>query len=68
MVIKNDTLSLKEMKYLVFDRIVISPRPGHSNNPTDFSIYKEFITYFQWIPILVVCLIHQGIKSIFGYR
>ncbi|GGN06655.1 hypothetical protein GCM10010967_47410 [Dyadobacter beijingensis] len=67
-VVKNDSLSLEEIKYLEFDNIVISPGPGHPDKQEDFGVCRELMNYFSDVPILGVCLGHQGMGSVFGLK
>jgi para-aminobenzoate synthetase len=67
-VIKNDSLSLEEIKYLEFDNIIISPGLGHPDKPDDFGVSRELMNYFNNVPILGVCLGHQGMGSVFGLK
>lgn len=47
--------------------IIISPGPGTVNNPDDFGICEKTIQHFmEKIPLLGVCLGHQGIIKTFG--
>lgn len=43
-----------------FDNVVISPGPGSPDNSTDFGICAEVVASAQ-IPVLGICLGHQGI-------
>jgi len=61
---RNDAISLGEVESMKPDRIVISPGPGR---PEDAGITVDVIR--QWgrrIPVLGVCLGHQGIGHAFG--
>lgn len=66
-VIRNDEMDLSEIKDLNPDRIIISPGPGNPTNHRDFGVCNSVIkTLGKNIPILGVCLGHQGIFSTFG--
>jgi anthranilate synthase/aminodeoxychorismate synthase-like glutamine amidotransferase len=61
---RNDEISLGEVEAMQPDRIVISPGPGR---PEDAGITVEVIRRFgHRIPLLGVCLGHQGIGHAFG--
>ena len=63
-VFRNDKISIKDIKRLNPDNIVISPGPGR---PEDAGISKDVINEFKnQISILGVCLGHQCIGKIFG--
>lgn len=62
-VIRNNEINLETaMKY---DKIVISPGPGNPTNKKDFGTCNDIIANAK-VPILGVCLGHQGIISTFG--
>lgn len=66
-VIRNDELNLSQIKDLNPHRIIISPGPGNPINERDFGICKDVIENLgRKIPVLGVCLGHQGIFSTFG--
>jgi anthranilate synthase component 2 len=69
LVFRNDQLSFEDFHALRPDRIVISPGPGNPENPQYFGICRRVILEMgPQIPILGVCLGHQGIVSAFGGR
>jgi len=67
LVIRNDEMSWEAVQKLSFDNIVISPGPGHPKNSRDFGICKAAIEQAK-VPVLGVCLGHQGIAQAFGGR
>ena len=62
-VIRNDALTVEEIKELNPSHIVISPGPG---TPKDAGIIEDVIRNIDNIPILGVCLGHQAICEVFG--
>jgi len=63
-VFRNDAISIKQIKRLKPERIIISPGPG---TPEEAGISMETIQNFAGeIPILGVCLGHQCIGQVFG--
>jgi len=66
-VIRNDKITIKEIKEKNYDAIVISPGPGTPEDKRYFGICKDVILKLgPEIPILGVCLGHQGIIDCFG--
>jgi len=58
---------LEDNNYSEFDSIVLSPGPGSVINPDDFGICRDVILRSP-LPVLGVCLGHQGIAHAFGGR
>jgi anthranilate synthase component II len=64
---RNDKITIDEIKQLQPDSIIISPGPGNPTNKKDFGICMDVIQEFKGkVPILGVCLGHQGIFATFG--
>ena len=66
-VIENDRLDRLTRQLHDFDNVVISPGPGHPENQKDFGVCHELLTTLD-IPVLGVCLGHQGIAHVFGSK
>ncbi|AXK33729.1 aminodeoxychorismate synthase component I [Streptomyces armeniacus] len=66
-VIRNDDPSWHPRMLKEFDSILISPGPGSPDRPEDFGICREIIDGGE-LPVLGVCLGHQGIAHSFGAR
>ena len=63
-VVRNDKISINEIKELAPERIVISPGPG---KPSEAGLCIEIIKrFYTTIPILGICLGHQAIYEAFG--
>lgn len=66
-VLRNDKITIKSIKGIDPDAIVISPGPGHPADKKYFGICTDIIAKLgPRIPILGVCLGHQGIVHAFG--
>ncbi len=63
-VIRNDEPRWRQEHLDAFDNVVISPGPGTPGVPADFGICRDVISSGR-IPLLGVCLGHQGI-AMFG--
>ena len=65
-VVRNDMISVDEIRARGYDGIIISPGPGL---PQDAGITEEVIRELGGtLPILGVCLGHQAIGEVFGGR
>jgi anthranilate synthase component 2 len=66
-VVRNDKISIEDIKQKNYDAIIISPGPGTPAEKKYFGICSDVITKLgPTIPILGVCLGHQGIIQCFG--
>lgn len=65
-VVRNDELTVTEIEELKPTHIILSPGPGY---PKDAGVCEDLVRYLQGkIPILGVCLGHQGICEVYGSR
>ena len=65
-VIRNDELTIEEIKALHPQKIILSPGPA---TPDDAGITLEVIKAFgDTIPILGICLGHQSIAQVYGAK
>ena len=63
-VIRNDEMTVEQIRELAPERIILSPGPGR---PADAGICEEVVRQFAGsIPILGICLGHQAICEVFG--
>ncbi len=66
-VIRNDKISLEQIKQNNYDAIIISPGPGTPSDRKYFGVCSDVIKDMgSTTPILGVCLGHQGIIEAFG--
>ena len=66
-VLRNDKITINSIKGIDPDAIVISPGPGHPADKKYFGICTDIIARLgPRMPILGVCLGHQGIVHAFG--
>lgn len=66
-VIRNDQITIPEIRQNNYDGIIISPGPGTPDDEKYFGICSKVIKELGPVmPILGVCLGHQGIISVFG--
>jgi para-aminobenzoate synthetase len=59
-VMRNDAPEGADLDLRAFDNVVISPGPGHPCNSSDFGFSRRIVAE-SGIPVLGVCLGHQGI-------
>jgi anthranilate synthase component 2 len=66
-VIRNDKITISQIKEKNYDAIIISPGPGTPEEKKYFGVCSEVIADMgSSTPILGVCLGHQGIIAAFG--
>jgi anthranilate synthase component II len=66
-VLRNDSITLQDVRNMDPDAIVISPGPGHPADKRYFGVCTDIITEIgPSVPVLGVCLGHQGIVHAFG--
>ena len=66
-VVRNDKITISEIKQKNYDGIIISPGPGTPDDKKYFGVCSDVIKDMgSTVPILGVCLGHQGIISSFG--
>ena len=66
-VIRNDKITLEQIKQNKYDAIIISPGPGTPEDRKYFGVCSDVIKDMgSTTPILGVCLGHQGIIHAFG--
>lgn len=64
-VIRNDDPTWDPSRLAEFDNVVLSPGPGNPTRAADFGICREIIEGTD-IPLLGVCLGHQGVALLHG--
>jgi anthranilate synthase/aminodeoxychorismate synthase-like glutamine amidotransferase len=68
-VFRNDRVTIEEVNDLAPTHLVISPGPGNPENPAYFGICRRLLLEFgARVPVLGVCLGHQGIGAAYGGR
>lgn len=67
LVYRNNKITIKDIKRMQIDAIIISPGPGNPEDEKYFGICNNIIKILgKEIPVLGICLGHQGIVSAFG--
>jgi para-aminobenzoate synthetase len=64
-VIRNDEPTFRLDDLREFDNVLVSPGPGHPARSADFGVCRDVIRSTE-IPLLGVCLGHQGIGHLWG--
>ncbi|HEY3823709.1 MAG TPA: aminodeoxychorismate synthase component I [Bryobacteraceae bacterium] len=64
-VVRNDEMAWDDIRRLEFSSVIISPGPGRPDRARDFGVSRDVILNAT-VPVLGVCLGHQGIACLFG--
>jgi anthranilate synthase component 2 len=64
-VVRNDAIDLAGVRALAPSRVVLSPGPGHPDDPRRVGVCRAIVRALD-VPVLGVCLGHQVIVSAFG--
>jgi anthranilate synthase component 2 len=68
-VVRSNTITFEGIVALRPERVVLSPGPGHPAVPRDFGVSAELLARLDpRVPVLGVCLGHQGIAHQLGGR
>lgn len=66
-VVRNDELTLAEIKERKYDKIIVSPGPGNPSDKSYFGVCSEVLLQLgKVMPVMGVCLGMQGIAHYFG--
>ena len=66
---RNDVITMRGIKKIQPDAVILSPGPGNPEDPKYFGVCDKVIKDLgPKMPVLGVCLGHQGIASAFGGR
>jgi anthranilate synthase component 2 len=67
-VIRNDAITMADVRRMAPSRIVLSPGPGRPDDPARIGVCAPILTEDHDIPVLGVCLGHQAIVCAEGGR
>jgi anthranilate synthase/aminodeoxychorismate synthase-like glutamine amidotransferase len=67
-VVRNDEVTIDDVRALAPSRIVLSPGPGDPTDPRRVGVCRAILDELENIPVLGVCLGHQAIVCAFGGR
>ncbi len=66
-VLRNDEMTIREVREAGYDKIIISPGPGSPDDPAYFGVCADVLTTLgKTTPVLGVCLGMQGMATCFG--
>ena len=65
LVVRNDAAPWETLRRLPYDNIVLSPGPGRPGRRDDFGVCRDALLETE-VPLLGVCLGHQGLCHAFG--
>ncbi|PKA22376.1 anthranilate/aminodeoxychorismate synthase component II, partial [Leptospira sp. mixed culture ATI2-C-A1] len=66
-VIRNDEKPFEWIKSANYDKIIISPGPGHPADPAYFGVSADILKELgKTTPVLGICLGMQGMATVFG--
>jgi anthranilate synthase component II len=66
-VVEHDAVTAEALLDGAFTHVVLSPGPGHPDDPGDFAVGREVLRRAT-IPVLGVCLGMQGLVAVYGGR
>lgn len=67
-VVRNDECTWDDLLSMgPFGCVIVSPGPGSVDNPADFNVSRDALAQTE-LPVLGVCLGHQGLAYIYGAR
>jgi anthranilate synthase component II len=64
-VVEHDTVTAEQLLGGRFTHVVLSPGPGHPDDPADFAVGREVLRQSR-LPVLGVCLGMQGLVTAYG--